>query len=134
MVFAAGSRDGFVSQYPALASISVDEWNSLIGVAATGTALLMIPARLSAEQKELTAAVVQSVHQWEPGAVQLLANLINFVTAEAKDVGALPELIGAWTLRNVELPAPERSAPMVLGQLLVNTFGPWWDPEPPAAV
>jgi hypothetical protein len=127
-VFAANSREGFASQYPTLGQLSPDDWDSLLGIAGTGTALLMIPARYTApEQKELTATVVTTLHAWDENAVQHLADFINFVTTEAKDPDRVPDVIGAWVVRNLKLTESEYSAPHVLGVMLINTFGPWWD-------
>jgi hypothetical protein len=128
MVFAANSRDGFVSHYPTLDRVSPEEWTSLLVVAGTATALLMLPERFEAgEQKEITATVIANLHGWDSGAVQNLANLINFVTAEARDSTQVPDLVGAWVVRNVELADSEQSAPHVIGTMLVNTFAHWWD-------
>ena len=127
-VFATNSREGFAGQYPTLAELSIDDWESLLAIAGSGTALLMIPARYDAlEQKELTATVVTSLHEWDTNAVQTLADFINFVTIEAKDAENIPDVIGGWVLRNLKLESAEHSAPHVLGLMLMNTFGPWWD-------
>ncbi len=127
-VYATNSRDGFAAQYPTLNQLSVDDWDSLVGVAGTGTALLMLPGRYSQpEQKELTATVVATLHEWDENSVQSLAHFINFVTTEAKDSVRVPDVIGSWGLRNLKLEASEHSAPHVLGLMLMNTFGPWWD-------
>lgn len=127
-VFAANSREGFTGQYPTLNRISADEWDSLLAIAGTGTALLMIPGRYAApDQKELTASVVATIHEWDQSSVQTLADFINYVTTQAKDSEGVPDLIGAWVLRNLRLEASEHSAPHVLGVMLMNTFGPWWD-------
>lgn len=127
-VFAASSRDGFAAQYPTLKQLSVDEWDSLLTVAGAGTALLMIPAAYSpAQQKELAAVVVTSLHEWDAGAVDRIADFINSVTGQAKDPEQIPELIGSWTLANLELEPSEASAAGVIGLLLVKTFGSWWD-------
>jgi hypothetical protein len=127
-VFAATSRDGFATQYPTLTQVPADEWESLMAIAGTGTALLMIPSRYElAEQKELTAVVVAALAEWDQGAVQNLADFINFVTSEAKDSNRVPDAIGSWTLRNIKLMESDRSAPRVIGMMLMNTFGPWWD-------
>jgi hypothetical protein len=128
IVFAANSREGFIGQYPTLNQLTSDDWDSLMAVAGTGTALLMIPGRYEAqEQKELTAAVVTTLHEWNDGAVEKLAEFINFVTSQAKDPDNIPDLIGSWVLRNLQLETSEHSAPHVLGVMLINTFGPWWD-------
>ncbi len=127
-VFAANSRDGFVAQYPALNQVSTDDWDSLLAIAGTGTALLMIPSRFEAfEQKELTSTVIATIYEWDQTAVQTLAEFINFVTSEAKDSAGVPDVIGAWVLRNVKLDHSEQSATHVIGVMLINTFGPWWD-------
>lgn len=127
-VFASTSRDGFVSQYPTLNQLTSDDWDSLLAIAGTGTALLMIPSRYTLpEQKELTATVVATLTEWDKTAVQNLAEFINFVTTEAKDSNRVPDTIGAWILRNLTLTESEHSAPRVIGMMLINTFGPWWD-------
>src|SRR5215472_10723400 len=127
-VFAANSRDGFVAHYPALNQLSSDRWDSRMAVAGTGTALLMIPGRFEVvEQKQLTATVLETVRDWDTAAVQTLAEFINHVTTETKDSKQIPDIIGAWVLREVPLSASEHSARQVLGLMLMNTFGPWWD-------
>jgi len=127
-VFAANSREGFVAQYPTLGQVSVDDWERLLAIAGTGTALLMIPSRFeSVEQKELTATVVTTLHEWNDDSVQYLADFLNFVTSRVENSAHIPDIIGTWTLQSVELQESETSAPHVLGLLLVNTFGPWWD-------
>ena len=127
-IFASTSRDGFAAQYPTLTHVAVDLWDSLLAIAATGTALLMIPSRYEpADQKELTSVVVATLAEWDETAVQQLAAFINFVTSEARDSDGVPAAIGTWILRNVELTETERSAPRVIGMMLMNTFGPWWD-------
>lgn len=127
-VFASTSRDGFAAQYPTLSRVAVDQWDSLLAIAGTGTALLMIPSRYEpADQKELTALVVSTLAEWDETAVQQLAAFINFVTSEAKDSSGVPDAIGTWILRDIKLMEPERSAPRVIGMMLMNTFGPWWD-------
>ena len=94
-VFASTSRDGFAAQYSTLSQVAVDQWDSLLAVAATGTALLMIPSRYEpADQKELTALVVSTLAEWDETAVQQLAAFINFVTSEAKDSNDVPDAIG----------------------------------------
>jgi len=130
-VFASTSRDGFAAQYATLNNVPVDQWDSLLAIAGTGTALLMIPSRYEpADQKELTSIVVATLAEWDETAVQQLAAFINFVTSEAKDSDGVPDAIGTWILRNVELvelSETEQSAPRVIGMMLMNTFGPWWD-------
>ncbi|HEY2382282.1 MAG TPA: hypothetical protein VGK48_13980 [Terriglobia bacterium] len=127
-IFAANSRDGFMAQYPALASVSVDEWDSLLAVAGSGTALLMMPKRYDAEeQKQLTAEVLLSLQEWDVDAVQRLAEFINFVTSRAAGATDMADLIGEWIVRNVQLSEGEQSAPHVLGVMMINTFGPWWE-------
>lgn len=127
-VFATNSRDGFAAQYPTVSQLSSDDWNSLLGIAGTGTALLMIPSRYTQpEQKELTATVVATLLEWDENAVQNLADFLNFVTAEAKDPTQIPDVIGAWILRTITLREADNSATRVLGLMLMNTFGPWWD-------
>jgi len=130
-VFASTSRDGFAAQYATLNNVPVDQWDSLLAIAGTGTALLMIPSRYEpADQKELTSIVVATLAEWDETAVQQLAAFINFVTSEAKDSDGVPDAIGKWILRNVELvelSETEQSAPRVIGMMLMNTFGPWWD-------
>ena len=99
-----------------------------MSIAGTGTALLMIPGRYSApDQKELTGIVVATLHEWDENSVQTLADFISYITSQAKDSERLPDLIGAWVLRNLTLEASEESAPHVLGFMLMNTFAPWWD-------
>ena len=56
-----------------------------------------------------------------------LAEFVNFVTAETTDSESVPDVIGAWILRNLKLQPDEHSAPHVIGLMLMNTFGPWWD-------
>src|SRR5438552_9898177 len=91
-VFAANSREGFAGQYPTLSQLSIDDWESLMAIAGTGTALLMIPARYEPpEQKELTATVVATLHEWDQNSVQNLADFINFVTTQAKDADGVPD-------------------------------------------
>jgi hypothetical protein len=127
-VFASTSRDGFAAQYSTLNRIAVDRWDSLLAIAGTGTALLMIPSRYEpADQKELTSIVVATLAEWDETAVQQLAAFINFVTSEAKDSDGVPDAIGNWILRDIELSETEQSAPRVIGMMLMNTFGPWWD-------
>jgi hypothetical protein len=127
-VFASTSRDGFATQYPTLNQVAVDEWESLLAIAGTGTALLMIPSRYEpADQKELTAMVVATIAEWDERAVQELAAFINYVTSEASDSNHVPDAIGRWILRNIPLTEIEQSAPRVIGMMLMNTFGPWWD-------
>ena len=88
----------------------------------------MIPSRYEpADQKELTAMVVATLAEWDEKAVQELAAFINFVTSEAKDSNRVPDAIGTWILRDIKLMETERSAPRVIGMMLMNTFGPWWD-------
>lgn len=127
-IFAANSREGFTGQYPTLSQVSVDGWDSLLAVAGTGTALLMIPGRYEfEEQKELTAEVIRSLQEWDVDAVQGLADFINFVTSRAAESNDVPDIIGSWIVRNLQLSEAELSAPHVLGVILINTFGPWWD-------
>ena len=127
-VFASTSRDGFAAQYPTLTQVASDEWESLLAIAGTGTALLMIPSRYElADQKELTATVVTTLAEWDEAAVHKLASFINYVTLEAKDSNHVPDAIGSWILSNIKLMESERSAPRVIGMMLMNTFGPWWD-------
>jgi hypothetical protein len=127
-VFASTSRDGFAVQYPTLNQVSPDEWDSLLAIAGTGTALLMIPSRYEpADQKELTAMVIASLAEWDETAVNRLANFINYVTLEATDSDGVPDAIGRWILRDIKLLDSEQSAPRVMGMMLMNTFGPWWD-------
>jgi hypothetical protein len=127
-VFASTARDGFCAQYPTLNHLPSDDWDSLLAIAGTGTALLMIPSRFElAQQKKLTALVVATLAEWDENAVQNLADFINFVTSEAKDSNRVPDAIGTWILRNVKLTESEHSAPRVIGMMLMNTFGPWWD-------
>jgi len=127
-VFASTSRDGFAAQYPTLNRVAADEWDSLLAIAGTGTALLMIPSRYEpADQKELTATVVASLAEWDEKAVAELAAFINYVTSEASDSDHVPDAIGTWILRNIPLTEIEQSAPRVIGMMLMNTFGPWWD-------
>ena len=127
-VFAATSRDGFIGQYPTLGQVPSDDWDSLLAIAGTGTALLMFPSRYELpDQKQLTATVVASLAEWDENAVQTLADFISFVTTEAKDPNRVPDAIGGWILRDLKLTAEEHSAPRVIGMMLMNTFGPWWD-------
>ena len=127
-VFAANSRDGFITQYPTLRQFGSEEWNASLAIAGTGTALLMIPARYTHEQqKELTATVVTTLQEMDETAVQRLADFINFVTSQTKDTEHVAEVIGSWVLRSVPIEPSEHSAPQVLGLMLLNTFGPWWD-------
>jgi hypothetical protein len=127
-VFAQTARDGFAAQYPSLKNVPSEDWNSLLAIAGAGTALLMIPSRYSLpEQKELTATVVTTLNELDENAVQKLADFINYVTSEAGDAERIPDAIGTWILRDVKLLASEHSAPRVIGMLLMNTFGPWWD-------
>jgi hypothetical protein len=127
-VFASTSRDGFAAQYPTLNQVAADEWDSLLAIAGTGTALLMIPSRYEpADQKELTAVVVATLAEWEEKAVEELAGFINYVTSEAGDSNHVPDAIGTWILRKIPLTEIEQSAPRVIGMMLMNTFGPWWD-------
>ena len=127
-VFASTSRDGFAAQYPTLNRVAAEEWDSLLAIAGTGTALLMIPSRYEpADQKELTAVVVATLAEWDERAVQELAAFINFVTSQAKDSDRVADAIGTWILRDIKLMETERSAPRVIGMMLLNTFGPWWD-------
>jgi hypothetical protein len=127
-VFASTSRDGFAAQYPTLNQVGVDEWDALLAIAGTGTALLMIPSRYEpADQKELTAMVVATLAEWDGKAVEELAGFINYVTSEATDSNHVPDAIGTWILRKIPLTEIEQSAPRVIGMMLMNTFGPWWD-------
>ena len=88
----------------------------------------MIPSRFElADQKELTAMVVAALAQWDETAVKKLAAFINYVTSEAKDSNHVPDAIGTWILRDIDLLESEQSAPRVIGLMLMNTFGPWWD-------
>jgi hypothetical protein len=129
-VFAVNSRDGFAAEYPTLGQLSSDEWNGRIAIAGTGTALLMIPARYSRDhQKELTAAVVTTIQEWDHEAVQSLAEFINFVTAGALNPDDVPDVIGGWVIRNLPMAPPEQSAAHVIGLMLMNTFAPWWDQQ-----
>lgn len=99
-----------------------------MAIAGTGTALLMFPSRYELpDQKQLTATVVASLAEWDENAVQTLADFISFVTTEAKDPNRVPDAIGGWILRDLKLTAEEHSAPRVIGMMLMNTFGPWWD-------
>jgi hypothetical protein len=128
IVFATNSREGFTEQYPTLQQISPEDWTSLLAVAGAGTALLMIPGRYDPPaQKELTAAVMSSLHEWNEAAVPRLAEFVNFVTTTAKDSNDVPDTIGTWVLRDLKLESSEHSAAHVLGVILMNTFGPWWD-------
>jgi hypothetical protein len=127
-VFASTSRDGFAAQYPTLNQVAVDEWDSLLAIAGTGTALLMIPSRYEPDdQKELTATVVATLAEWDERAVQELAAFINYVTSQASDSTQVTDVIGTWILRNIHLTEIEQSAARVIGMMLMNTFGPWWD-------
>ena len=127
-VFAATSRDGFIMQYPTLRQIGAEEWNASLVIAGTGTALLMIPARYTHEQqKELTATVITTLQEADETAVQKLADFINFVTSQSEDPDRVAEVIGSWVLRGIPMEPSEHSAPQVLGLVLLNTFGPWWD-------
>ena len=127
-VLAANSRDGFVTQYPTLQQFTSDDWNAAVVIAGIGTALLMMPARFTAgQQKELTATVVETIQAVDENAVQSLADFINFVTSQTKDSEHVAEIIGSWVFRNMTLEPSEGSAPEVLGLMLLNTFGPWWD-------
>lgn len=127
-VFAASSRDGFASQYPTLNQLSAEEWDARVTVAGVGTALLMIPAAYStAEQKELTAAVMTSLHEWDTGAVVRIADFIESVTGQATESEQIPHLVGSWIVDDLELEKSEASAADVVGLMLVKTFGPWWD-------
>jgi hypothetical protein len=127
-VFAASSRDGFASQYPTLNQLSVEEWEGRLTVAGVGTALLLIPAAYSAaEQKELTAAVMTSLHGWDAATVVRIADFIKSVTGKATEPEQIPQLIGSWILEDLELDPSEASAADVLGLMLVKTFGSWWD-------
>src|SRR5262249_60981679 len=105
-----------------------DKWVSPRDMRGTGPALLMLPAGSDpADQKELTATVVATLAEWDERAVQELAAFINYVTSEASDSDHVPDAIGTWILRNIPLTEIERSAPRVIGMMLMNTFGPWWD-------
>jgi hypothetical protein len=127
-VFAVNSRDGFITQYPTLHQLTSEDWNASLVIAGAGTALLMIPARYTPEQqKELTAAVVMNLQAADENAVQALADFINFVTTRTKDSDQVASIIGSWVLRNIQLDSSEHSAPHVIGLMLLNTFGPWWD-------
>jgi len=127
-VFAAHSRDRFVEQYPTLAQVTVDGWDSLIAVAGTGTALLMIPERYDAEeQKEITETVIEALREWDEETVSTLAEFIDFVTSKTTESTRVTDVIGSWIVRNLTLSESEYSAPHVLGVMMVNTFGPWWD-------
>jgi hypothetical protein len=127
-VFASTSRDGFIGQYPTLGQLPSDDWESLLAIAGTGTALLMFSSRYElADQKELTALVVGTLAEWDEGSVQNLADFIHFVTTEAKQADGVPDAIGSWILRGVKLTQSEHSAPRVIGMMLMNTFGPWWE-------
>jgi hypothetical protein len=127
-VFATNSREGFTAQYPTLDNVDLDEWQSLLMIAATGTALLMIPVRYTSEdKKELTANVVATLRDWNEGAMQQLSDFIGVASSGAKSPEEVPDVIGSWVLRNIQLTEPEQSAPRVIGMILLNTFGPWWD-------
>jgi len=127
-VFAASSRDGFITQYPTLHQFGAEEWNASLVIAGIGTALLMIPARYTHEQqKEITATVVTTLQEADETAVQTLADFINFVTSQTRDSEHVAEIIGSWVLRSIQMESSEHSAPHVLGLMLLNTFGPWWD-------
>jgi hypothetical protein len=127
-VFAANSREGFITQYPTLRQFGAEEWNASLVIAGTGTALLMIPARYTHEQqKELTTTVITTLQEMDVAAVQTLADFINFVTSQTKDSEHVAEIIGSWVLRSIQMEPSEQSASHVLGLMLLNTFGPWWD-------
>ncbi len=127
-VFATNSRDGFAAQYETLGRIPITEWNFSLAIAGVGTALLVMSARYSSEeQKELTAAVIATLNESDESAVHNLQNFIHFVTTGTKDSAAVPELIGNWVLRHHHLAEAEHSAPHVIGMMLLNTFGTWWD-------
>ena len=127
-VFAANSRDGFITQYPTLQQFGAEEWNASLVIAGIGTALLLLPARFThEEQKEITATVITTLQEADENAVQTLADFINFVTSQTKDSEHVPEVIGSWVLRSIPMEPSEQSAPHVLGLMLLNTFGPWWD-------
>ncbi len=125
-VFAANSRDAFVAQYPDLDKIPVDQWEFLMTIAGTGTALLTLGGRFSVEQqRDLTATVLESLVSWNQGGVEALKGFPDHVTGSVKQQDEVPEAIGGWIMVKGQQSDP--LAAHVLGLMLINAFAGWWE-------
>jgi hypothetical protein len=126
-VFAANSRSAFVDHYPDLSKIPVKDWEYLMTVAGTGTALLAMAQHFSEErQRELTESIVGSLQQWNESSFDELRDFLNSVTTAAKSNVEISDGIGTWVLQSVREVAPDPLAAHVIGLMLMKTFAGWW--------
>jgi hypothetical protein len=127
-VFATNCRSAFVDHYPDLAKIQLKDWEYLLTVAGTGTALLAMAEHFSVErQRELTESIAGSLHEWNERSFDELRDFLNSVTGAAKTNIEIPDAIGGWILHSVREVAPDPLAAHVIGLMLMKTFAGWWD-------
>ena len=127
-VFAINSRSAFVDHYPDLKNIGGQDWEFLLTIAGTGTALLSMAQTFSAErQRELTETVVLSLQAWNQSSFVELRDFLNSVTAGSKTQTEVPNAIGIWVLRSVREVTPDPMAAKVIGLMLMKTFASWWE-------
>ena len=127
-VFAANSRTAFVDHYPDLKNIEVKDWEFLLTVAGTGTALLAMADAFPVErQRELTQNVVQQLQKWNESGFVELRDFLNAVTGSVKSQTDMPDAIGAWVLRSIREVGHDPRAEHVIGLLLMKTFAGWWE-------
>ena len=126
-VFATNCRTTFVDHYPDLKNIPVRDWEFLLTIAGTGTALLVMAERFPVErQRELTENVINNLQKWNESSFDELRDFLNAVTASAKSKVEVPDAIGAWVLRSVREVSPDPLAAHVIGLMLMKTFVGWW--------
>jgi hypothetical protein len=126
-VFATNCRSAFVDHYPDLSKIQLKDWEYLMTVAGTGTALLAMAEHFSEErQRELTESIVGSLQQWNERSFDELRDFLNSVTSAAKSNVEIADGIGAWVLQSVREVAPDPLAAHVIGLMLMKTFAGWW--------
>jgi hypothetical protein len=126
-VFATNCRSAFVDHYPDLAKMQLKDWEYLMTVAGTGTALLAMAEHFSVErQRELTETIVGSLQQWNETSFDELRDFLNSVTSAAKSKVEVADAIGAWVLHSVSEVAPDPLAAHVIGLMLMKTFAGWW--------
>jgi hypothetical protein len=126
-VFATNSRSAFVDHYPGLKHMDVKDWEFLMTVAGTGTALLTMAESFPADrQRELTENVIRNLQAWNESGFAELRDFLDTVTGSTHSRVQMPDAIGSWVLRSVREVKSDPLAEHVIGLMLLKTFAKWW--------
>jgi len=121
------------------ASGLLPRWHDLVCLAAVGSAFQAIPAKLpESDWKGIGNAIKYQMNHWQSGSFKLMTTFCDYFCKLSRETDLAPDLIvGGWVWVNLarspqaspelkQLAVSLRSAE-VLGFLILDIFGHWWD-------